>query len=484
MSELIDNRAHRVRTLKGIIKKLHAGEAPEQVKDELAAIVRETDYSEIVAMEQELMAEGMPVEEIQCMCDLHSQVTREVLVQLPQASVPPGHPADTLRRENEALRGVVAKMRKAMEDSDALAFRQAYNELMDIEKHYQRKEHTFFPCLERHGITGPSKVMWAKHDEVRGMLKDLGAARNGLPEKAAADTALGVIEEMFYKEENILLPMCLDTFTEDEWAEIWDSSPRYGWCLVEPREGYRPPESTVRQGLRLTSTEAVQLPTGNLTLEQLIGLFSVLPVDVTFVDAEDRVCFFSEGPDRVFARSKAIIGRKVQHCHPPRSVEVVDRILADFREGRESVAEFWIELGGRFVHIRYFAVRGSDNQYLGTLEVTQDATRLRTLQGERRLLEYDTTAAKPAESADGAAPAWVKTHRVRHAIDGDSMLEKGVHPIGKVRECAASLQGGEIVKLTTSFRPAPLIDGMMKSGLVVYSEETSPGRHVTYISRP
>jgi uncharacterized protein len=412
MSELIDNRAHRVRTLKGIIKKLHAGESPDTVKDELAHIVRETDYSEIMAMEQELMADGMPVEEIQSMCDLHSQVTREVLVQLAPAPVPPGHPADTFRRENEAIRGVVQQMGEVMAQvlqlpDDApggevlMRWRQLSNELMDLDKHYQRKEHAFFSALERHGITGPSKVMWAKDDEVRELLKDLNAALGqqdavGAEWKLLASTlgnsVVRAVEEMIYKEENILLPMCLDTFTEEDWADIWISSPKYGWCLVEPRKGYKPPETAVRKGLELPSSEAVQLPTGNVTIQQLTQVLSTLPVDLTFVDVDDRVGFFSEGPNRVFARSKAIIGRKVQHCHPPRSVDVVDRILNDFREGRQSVAEFWINFHGRYVHIRYFAVRDEEQRYLGTLEVTQDITGIRQLEGERRLLEYDSAS--------------------------------------------------------------------------------------------
>ncbi len=377
MSELIDNRAHRLRILKGIIKELHAGQPSGTVKDLLTQLVGETDYSEIVAMEQELMAEGMPVEEVQCMCDVHSQVVRESLVQLAPKPVAPGHPVDTFRRENEALREVIAAMRRTLA-------RETYNQLMDVEKHYQRKEHAFFPFLERHGITGPSKVMWAKDDEVRRLLATLGQAFTTAP----AEAALGAVEEMMYKEDHILLPMCLDAFTEDEWGEIWASSPRYGWCLVEPQEGYQPPDAAVRESLRLASTEAVQLPTGNLAIEQLVGIFATMPVDVTFVDADDRVAFFSEGPDRVFARSKAIIGRKVQHCHPPRSVDIVDRIVTDFREGRQNLAEFWITLDGKFVHIRYFAVRDSQSKYLGTLEVTQDLTKLRALEGERRLLAY------------------------------------------------------------------------------------------------
>ena len=412
MSELIDNRAHRVRQLKAIIKHLHEGRSPDEVKHLLKKLVGETDYSEIVAMEQELMAEGMPVEEIRSMCDLHSQVTREVMVQLQAPPVPPGHPLDTMRRENQALRETVQRARRAMaaiealpDDADAgealLAWRQAYNDLMDIEKHYQRKEHAFFPKLEAHGITGPSKVMWAKDDEVRAMLKVLGAELAGQGKAAhwkAVAAGIGrrvldAVEEMIYKEDNILLRICQDTFTEEDWAEIWESCPRYGWCLVEPRQGYRPPESKLKEGVKLPAVEGLQLPTGTLTAEQLAGIFAALPVDVTFVDAEDRVVFFSEGPERTFARSRAILGRLVQHCHPPKSVDVVERILSDFRTGRQNVAEFWINFHGRFIHIRYFAVRNEEGKYLGTLEVTQDLTRLRRLEGERRLLEYDAPAA-------------------------------------------------------------------------------------------
>lgn len=409
MSELIDNRANRVRTLKGIIQRLHGGESPEAVKGALREIVQQTDYSEIVAMEEQLMAEGMPVEEVQSMCDLHSQVTREVLVPLPPRTVPPGHPVDTMRRENDALRGALLRMRMAMKeiallDDDAepgaplFAWRQTSNELMDIDKHYQRKENAIFSCLERHGITGPSKVMWAKDDEVRELLKGLnealatqGATAGEWKVVAASlgDAALSAVEEMIYKEENILLPMCLDVFTEDDWGEIWNVSPRYGWCLVEPRKGYQPPLAVKREGIVIDDAQAIQLPTGHLSLQQLIALFSTLPVDLTFVDADDRVAFFSEGEDRIFARSKAIIGRKVQHCHPPKSVDVVDRILTDFREGRQSVAEFWIQLHGKFVHIRYFAVRDEEKRYMGTLEVTQEISGIRALQGERRLLQYE-----------------------------------------------------------------------------------------------
>ena len=413
MSEVIDNKANRIRVLKDIIKHLHAGNPPEQVQRQMREIVRQTDYSEIMAMEQELMAEGMPVEEVRAMCDLHSQVTRDALVQIPTSkAIAPGHPVDTFRRENEALRNVIVEMKKVLAElqgatdaSDAAAIalrlRQSFNELMDVDKHYQRKEHALFSYLERHGITGPSKVMWAKDDDVRNLLKLLGQCLQ-LDSSAvdqwkaklleAATAALSAVQEMIYKEENILLPMSLETLSEDEWAEIWSASPKYGWCIVEPQLGYTPAVSVTLDSIKVPPSGALMLPTGNVSLEQLVAIFSTLPVDLTYVDADDRVAFFTEGPDRIFARSKTIIGRKVQNCHPPRSVATVEQILGDFRAGRQNVAEFWINFHDKFVHVRYFAVRNSDGAYLGTLELTQDLTPLRALQGERRLLEYESSA--------------------------------------------------------------------------------------------
>jgi len=415
MSELIDNRAHRIRTLKHVIKQLHEGQgiAPEHVKAQLKELVRQTDSSEIAAMEQELMAEGMPVEEVRAMCDLHAEVLHEIMVEPPPPALPPGHPVETFGRENAALRGGVgratqslAELRRRPEPArfgELLAgLRQAAHDLMEVDKHYQRKEHLVFSRLEKYGVTGPSKVMWAKDDETRQLLKR--TVRILAQEPIALDTvleladttidaALEAVAGMVFKEENILLPMALHTLSNDDWADIWRDSSQYGWCLVEPAAGYHPPPTVAPPPpAEVPAGSALQFPGGSLTPEQLHGILAALPVDLTFVDAEDRVAYFSEGRERIFARSKTILGRKVQNCHPPGSVHVVEKILEDFRSGRRDVAEFWINFGGRFVHIRYFPIRDAQGRYLGTLEVTQDLTPLRALEGERRLLQYDAPA--------------------------------------------------------------------------------------------
>jgi DUF438 domain-containing protein len=529
MSELINNRQHRIDDLKAIILHLHRGESPDTVRQRLADIVRETDATEVAAMEQQLMADGMTVDEVRSMCDLHAQVLRDVVrpIQI-RAPLAAGHPVDTFRRENQAITEAVAAARAAfarvlalaeqapLPEDVAHACRGRVNALFDIERHYRRKEDLLFPFLEKHGITGPSKVMWAKDDEVRALVHALADAIQSVPATAgpwrqvwhaAGGPALSAVEEMVSKEELILLPMALDTLTKEEWGVIWTESPRIGWCLVEPREGYRPPEgSTPANPLSVPGHRAIVLPTGHASLQQLEAVFATLPVDLTFVDHEDRVAFYTEGPQRIFARSKAIIGRKVQHCHPPRSVDVVDRILDDFRSGRQDAAEFWIDVHQRFVHIRYFAVRDAAGAYLGCLEMTQDVTAIRALEGERRLLQYEAKPAATGEgpTADAAPPAaapvatptpapaaarpagepvWYREEAVLVRIDADAMLAQGVHPLQRVTEAAQQLSGEQLVCIESGFLPAPLIDAFRARGFAVASYQSSPGRFRTCIRR-
>lgn len=498
MSELINNREQRIRHLKEIILHLHQGLPEAQVKARLAEIVQETDAGEIAAMEQQLMAEGLGVDEIKSMCDLHARVTRDLLREPPHAApLPDGHPLATFRAENRALERVIATARA---EAQAAALEGQLHQLMDVDKHYRRKEQLLFPLLERHGVTAPSQVMWAKDDEARGTLKAaIGAARaareGGGPGAAALATAvaaaLEAVEEMIYKEEKILLPMAADLLTEEEWGELWLASPGTGWCLVEPGQDYRPPVPAAAPAA--PGGAALALPTGALTLAQLAGLFSTLPVDLTFVDADDRVAFFSSGRDRIFERPLTVLGRQVHHCHPPRSVHIVERILADFRAGRQEVAEFWLELQGKFVHIRYFPVRDAQGTYLGTLEVTQDLTRPRALTGERRLLAYDgedapgAAAAPPpatAAATDPASPpAWFDPARIDAVIDAAPLLAAGEHPVMRVRTAGAALPPGRILALQTGFAPEPLVAMMMSDGFAAWTRPEGPGRFTTFFAR-
>jgi len=415
MSELINNRQDKIDSLKSVIRGLHAGEDPEAVKARLKKVVKETSGDEIVAMEQQLIDEGMDASEVKSMCDLHSQVLREVLEAPALDALPEGHPISVFVSENQAILGAVEQMRRsvdalgtpalqALPDEVKQGWQAATDALAEVDKHYARKENLLFPRLEERGVTGPSQVMWAKHDDIRELFKGL---RESLAEDQAeidewrliaeqlATPLCDQVVEMITKEERILLPMCREKLTEAEWVAIAEEGARFGYCLIEPPPPFAAAASAEGGTAASPAAGQVHFSAGALTPAQLRGMVDVLPLDLTFVDADDRVAFFSEG-DRVFPRPKAVIGRKVQFCHPPKSVHTVERILEDFKAGHQDQAAFWIQLHGRFVHIRYFAVRGEDGAYLGCLELSQDLTELRALEGERRLLDYSDGAGAEA----------------------------------------------------------------------------------------
>jgi DUF438 domain-containing protein len=409
MSELINNSQKRKELLKHMILQLHQGEAPDLVRRRLAELLSQIPYDEVVEVEQELILEGLPEEEVLEFCDLHTMVLEGHIDQSGALPIPPGHPVDTFKKENEALRNAVNHLDRLITGLSSLsggevqyAFLDLHarlNELMDVDKHYLRKEYLLFPFLERYDITGPPKVMWGKHDETRQKIKDAIAAVSVPGDISVEDAvivgdmvlrpAIQAVADMIMKEEEILLPMSMDKLSERDWYEILQQTPEFGYCLVDPQDTWRPlgveensPEAELRNVLRLS--------TGGFRLEELEALFRTLPVDITFVDKDDKVRFFSLGPERIFTRNRAILGRDVRMCHPPSSVHIVEQILEDFKSGKEQSAAFWIQMKGRFIYISYLALRGSEGEYLGTVEFTQDLTHLRALQGEQRLLSYET----------------------------------------------------------------------------------------------
>ncbi len=409
MSELIDSARKKKDLLKHMILQLHEGKAPEEVRAQLIRLMGQVPYNDVVAVEQELISEGLPQEEVLRLCDVHTAALEGAIDQKGARQAPPGHPVHTFKEENralqreirslEALSGQIADM-KDREDADGLfaEMRARVHALMDVEKHYRRKENLLFPFLEKHGITGPPSVMWGKHDETRDLLNgavELFAAAGQITAgeaKAAVDLvlkpALDAVDSMIYKEEEILFPMCLDTLTEEEWHDIYRQSTEIGYCLYDPVDAWKP-DGAVREEKAPADDGRIQLPSGSFTAAELTAVLNTIPFDMTFVDRDDTVRYFTQGKERIFARNRAILGRKVQLCHPPSSVGVVERILNDFRSGEQDNAAFWINLGKRFIHIEYFALRDESGAYLGCLEVSQDLTAKRKLKGEQRLLSYE-----------------------------------------------------------------------------------------------
>lgn len=408
MSELINNSTERKKRLKELILKLHKGESQETVRQQLLDSLSQIPYGEVVEVEQELISEGLPAEEVLKLCDAHSSVLEGNIDLSSSKKIPEGHPVDVMINENSALKQVALEIDILLNEisvdddinieSSVLKLRGLFNNLFDVDKLYRRKEYLLFPYLENQGITGPPKVMWGKHDELRDLIKgsiELLQTPSITREELIASSeiilfpAIKGVVDMTKKEEEILFPMALDKLTESDWYEISKQSLQIGFCLYDPQKEWKPEWAKEDSVNDLNRTgENIQLPSGSFTVEELLAIMNTLPIDMTFVDRDDKVKYFSQGKERIFQRNRAILNRDVRHCHPPASAHIVDKIIEDFKSGKEDQAPFWINTGGKIIHIAYFALRNDKGEYLGTLEVSHDISGYRKLEGDQRILSY------------------------------------------------------------------------------------------------
>jgi len=405
MSELISGKDKK-ELLKEIIRKLHKGIDPEETKKKFKEVIQAVSPLEIAQVEEELIREGLPAKEIHKLCDLHIEVFREG-IEREEYALPDWHPIGILKKEHKLiidrmndLRELVKKVKegKCYEciESDIPELEKIADDFRKSEVHYLREENVLFPYLEKHGITQPPAIMWKEHDQIRGLKKlyyHLLEKRDSLEfskfQEQLEGVSFGLAEMLmshFYKENKILFATALKVIGKDEWIKIRKEFDDIGYCCFTPSEPEWEVVSSEKTGV---SGGRIKLKTGSFTVEELDAIFRTLPVDITFVDREDRVAFFSDNPERIFVRTESVIGREVQKCHPPRSVHIVEKIVEKFKNGERDVAEFWIELNGRLIFIRYFAVRDREGRYLGTLEVTQDITDIKKIEGQRRLLDWD-----------------------------------------------------------------------------------------------
>jgi len=412
MSNEAEDHVERKEGLKQVIRQLHEGKSVEEVKDQFADILEDVGATEVAEIEQELIEEGLPAAEIQRLCDVHVAVFRESLEEETSPESAPGHPVYTFLAENAAAQRILDELESALETLKAEpnaenleTAEELLSDLQEYDRHYLRQENVLFPYLEKHGFEGPSKVMWGIHDEIRDGWKELeGLLQEGLQEDVEEfktrleeifEPLATAIREMFYKEENILYPTSLEKLSREEWWQVRVQGAEIGYCYVTPGDQWPPKETALEVVSALPPKEEapeaaeplLHLETGTLSPEVVNLILNHLPIEISFVDAEDRVRYFTQMGERIFPRSPAVIGRTVQNCHPPDSVDRVEAILDAFRDGQRDVAEFWIQMGGRFIHIRYFAVRDKQGNYRGTIEVVQDVTQIRELEGEKRLLD-------------------------------------------------------------------------------------------------
>ncbi|MEH7483561.1 DUF438 domain-containing protein [Neobacillus drentensis] len=410
MSEIINNReqltseyTERVAILKQLFIDLHNGRNLDEVKAHFDAFIGKITIDEITQLQHDFVEEGsISAAELKHIYNQHSAIFQGTIKEEDHQNGRPedqaGHPVHTFKLENQEVDKLLTTKLQVhieefvKEDSAENIYKliEDINLLLDIDKYYSRKENLIFPYLEKYGIYGPTTNMWRIDDFIRDSIKD---ARQKLAhyhgDKQAVIGVLNyVIQEvagMIYKEENILFPMALKNLTEDEWVKIAHESDEIGFSLIAPAVEWKPERKALDE--QAISEGYIKMETGILSLKQLELLLNHLPVDITFIDQDDVVRYFSHGKERIFARTKAIIGRTVQNCHPPRSVHVVEELLADFKSGKKESEDFWIKFKDKYVNIRYFAVRNEDGKYIGTLEFTQNIDSIKAIEGEKRILE-------------------------------------------------------------------------------------------------
>lgn len=390
--------------LKELILSLHKDSGDDNVervknqfKEEFGAV---TSF-QISKMEQELLQEGLKVEDIQSLCNIHADVFEgsiEDIHSLDQLEAKPGHPLLVFRKENQGLiekiEGDLAKSFKEYEsdfsEDNRLNLIASVKELSKIIRHYERKEILFFPFLEKKGITGPSKVMWGKDDEIRDIFK---LVLNGNLEKEVLLNEVNRLKKelisMVTKENDILSPMLMENIDGSSWRLIGQASATIGYAFNGGIEGASPSdaqawlEGEVLEGTaegeidgeEISKDGFIKFPSGNINMRDLTLMLNTSPVDFTYIDKDDKVVYFSEGKDPVFARTRTIIGRDVRNCHPPRAQEVLNQLLADFKSGFKDEEIRTVKMGTKVLLIRYYAVRDEEGAYVGTLEVTEEISK-------------------------------------------------------------------------------------------------------------
>ena len=300
------------------------------------------------------------------------------------------HPIKIYLKENILIKDFLEKLKNISIHDDFEMFFSIFNNLNEIEKHYVRKENQLFPFIEKYGWNTTTQYMWTFHDQIREELKEI---RIKIEKKDFEDITFSIkdlidnINHMILLEETTLFPNAINALSSEDWDEISIGDKEVGYMMDV--EYIHPKDDKKRRKIDLDN-DAIYFEEGYLTPKQINLIFKHLQIDITYVDENDKVIFYNNGDERIFPRSPGIIGREVKFCHPPKSVDNVLKILEEFKLGTKDNAEFWINFKDSFIHIRFFAIRDKDKNYKGVMEITQNVSDIKALEGERRILDWQS----------------------------------------------------------------------------------------------
>lgn len=396
MSEFTNTAEQRAQELATYMQGLLQGENGLQLIEKHAIKTSKFIPQDIVSAFDILMDKNISIEELKFVSNKLFNILYQTILEYPALKPAPGSILDIYTADNaialECLKDMREHIKAINKQADRVHIQALSKKLVSFEQfflHYTVIENVVFPLLEtRWKHHQCVKIMWSFHDDIRRNVRKLREllAADSLDVKEF-NTICGLVffnvNTIILREEKIIFPMLLETLSEELFAGMLEETIGIGL----PFAGIKHPELK-NKDLIFSNEDKVHLPTGALTAEQFNLIFNHLPVDITFVDENDTVRFYSNPPHRIFARTPAIVGRKVQFCHPPESVHVVERIVDSFRSGEKDVASFWFHMGPKFILIQYFAVRNANKEYKGTLEVSQEISEIQNISGDRKLLDW------------------------------------------------------------------------------------------------
>ena len=383
----------------------------QAAKKEMQTSFKSVTAQEFAICEQYLQQYGISDDVLAERMDEILEIFDGVLISN-KLDVPLGHPIRTYLDEVEAIRIVLNQIINMIEKKFIKnQWTEIYDKLEEINIHFARKQNQLYPSLESRGFDKPSKVMWTLENNIKDIIKKAKKYLDDNEDEKfinIQNEVVEMVEDMMVKEEEILYPTSMDLLSEEDFIKMRRGDDEIGYCLIKQPPFYGNEERKDKEissndeflkdlanvlqkhGILNTSSknEMLDVSQGKLTLEQINLIFKHLQVDLSYVDENEIVKFYSDTKHRVFPRSAGVIGRKVQNCHPRESVDTVEEIIKAFREGEQDEAEFWLEIGGKFIYIIYNAVRDEDGNFRGVLEMMQDVTKIRSLEGSQRLLSW------------------------------------------------------------------------------------------------
>lgn len=408
MSEYINNNQIRKEKLFALAFAIMIEDSDRKMIDEYWEFIQEVRPYDVLFIVDKLMKTGQDIGQIKKTTAKIINLFYEPLQELEKINKTPKSPfLQLLEKENRNVESIINGLkeqvknlsRKSKKGEDYSSIKkellQIIIDLKEYEKHYLKKENILFPYIEKqYEDYRCVSVMWSMHDDYRESLRELelmlsSAEMNLKDFHSEIGRLFFAVKPTIFREEYILFPVAMDLIPSNQWEELLEEASEIGFSFFKADQSLFKKKEIEKTKTAKGENGSLDLETGMLSVEQIVLLFNHLPVDITYVDENDRVQFFSQPKDRFFTRSKSIIGRTVQNCHPHESVYMVEKIVDAFRKGEKDDASFWIQMKGKFILIKYFAIRDKDGIFRGTLEVSQDITDIRKLDGERRLLDWE-----------------------------------------------------------------------------------------------